>query len=65
MTRHSLVVCTAVLAIVGSTIVAAEKKPEPPVKKPRGPVPGWVPFAVLVALAMAIYFARQAGWLGA
>ena len=29
MTRHSLVVCTAVLAVVGSTIVAAEKKPEP------------------------------------
>ena len=42
-----------------------EKKPEPPVKKPRGPLPGWVPFAVLVALAVAIYFARQAGWLGA
>lgn len=41
-----------------------EKKPEPPVKKPRGPLPGWVPFAVLVGLAVAIYFARQAGLLG-
>jgi hypothetical protein len=41
-----------------------DKKPEPPVKKPRGPVPGWVPFVVLVALAIAIYFARQAGLLG-
>ena len=41
-----------------------EKKPEPPVKKPRGPLPGWVPFAVLIALAVAIYAARQAGMLG-
>jgi hypothetical protein len=37
-----------------------EKKPEPPVKKPRGPVPGWVPFAVLLAVALVIY-AVQAG----
>ena len=36
-----------------------EKKPEPPVKKPRGPLPGWVPFAVLVAVAVAIYLAQQ------
>ena len=42
-----------------------EKKPEPPVRKPRGPVPGWLPFAVLVVLAVVIYFARQAGLLGA
>ena len=41
-----------------------EKQPEPPVKKPRGPLPGWAPFAVLVALAVAVYFARQAGLLG-
>lgn len=41
-----------------------EKKPEPPVNKPRGPMPGWIPFAVLVALAIAIYLARNAGLLG-
>ena len=41
-----------------------EKKPEPPVKKPRGPLPGWVPWLGLVAVAVAIYLARQAGWLG-
>jgi len=29
MTRHSLAVCTAVLAVFASTIGAAEKKPEP------------------------------------
>lgn len=40
-----------------------EKKPEPPVKKPRGPLPGWVPWLGLVAVAVAIYLARQAGWL--
>jgi hypothetical protein len=41
-----------------------EKKPEPPVKKPRGPLPGWVPFAVLLAVALVIYAATQAGILG-
>ncbi|MFD1254389.1 hypothetical protein DEVEQU_01553 [Devosia equisanguinis] len=41
-----------------------EKKPEPPVKKPRGPMPAWVPFAALVALALAIYAGQQAGLLG-
>ncbi len=41
-----------------------EKKPEPPPRKPRGPLPGWVPFAVLIALAVAIYLAQQAGLFG-
>jgi hypothetical protein len=41
-----------------------EKKPEPPAKKPRGPLPGWVPFAVLVAVAVAIYAVQQRGLLG-
>jgi hypothetical protein len=41
-----------------------EKKPEPPVKKPRGPVPGWVPFAVLLAAALLIYAAQNAGLFG-
>lgn len=41
-----------------------EKKPEP--KPPRKPgVPGWLPWVVLVALAVVIYGARQAGMLGA
>lgn len=42
-----------------------EKQPEPPVKKPRGPLPGWVPFLVLVAIAVAIYFVQRAGLMGA
>ncbi|MBD8067268.1 hypothetical protein IC608_17500 [Devosia sp. PTR5] len=41
-----------------------EKKPEPPVKKPRGPLPGWVPFAVLVAVAIGIYLVQQSGLFG-
>ena len=41
-----------------------EKKPEPPVKKPRGPMPGWVPFAALVVVAVMIYFVQQSGLLG-
>ena len=41
-----------------------EKKPEPPVKKPRGPMPGWVPFAGLVVVAVMIYFVQQSGLLG-
>ena len=41
-----------------------EKKPEPPVKKPRGPMPGWVPFAGLVVVAVVIYFAQRSGLLG-
>ncbi|WP_156461250.1 hypothetical protein [Devosia sp. Root436] len=40
-----------------------EKKPEPPGKKPRGPLPGWVPWLGLVVLAIAIYGAQQVGWL--
>ena len=41
-----------------------EKKPEPPGKKPRGPMPAWVPFAVLVAVAVGIYVLQQSGMLG-
>lgn len=41
-----------------------EKQPEPPQKKPRGPVPAWVPFVVLVALALAIYGGQRAGLFG-
>lgn len=41
-----------------------EKQPEPPVKKPGGPLPDWVPFAVLVAVAVAIYAVRQTGFFG-
>jgi hypothetical protein len=41
-----------------------EKQPEPPVKKPRDPLPGWVPFVALVAIAVAIYFIQQSGLLG-
>lgn len=38
-----------------------EKKPEPPVKKPRGPLPGWVPWVGLVALAVVLYVVQQGG----
>lgn len=41
-----------------------EKKPEPEVKKPRRPMPGWAPFAVLLALAAAIYAFQQGGLAG-
>ena len=41
-----------------------EKKPEPPVKKPRGPMPGWVPFVGLVVVAVVIYVVQQSGLLG-
>ena len=41
-----------------------KKKPEPKVRKPRGPLPGWVPFAGLFALALVIYAAQNAGLLG-
>ncbi|WP_156167935.1 hypothetical protein [Devosia epidermidihirudinis] len=41
-----------------------EKKPEQPVKKPRGPLPNWVPFVGLIALALVIYGVQQSGLLG-
>lgn len=41
-----------------------EKPPEPPVKKPRGPLPGWAPFVLLLAVAVIIFFAQQSGILG-
>lgn len=41
-----------------------EKPPEPPQKKPRGPLPSWVPFIALLGLAVVIYLAGQAGLLG-
>lgn len=41
-----------------------EKKPEPPVKKPRGPTPTWLPFVVLIGVAIATYLVRQTGLLG-
>lgn len=41
-----------------------EKKPEPPVKKPRGPMPGWLPFAILVAAGILIYLVQQSGLIG-
>lgn len=41
-----------------------EKQPEPPVRKPRGPLPNWVPFAALIAVAVAIYFVQHLGLLG-
>jgi len=40
-----------------------EKQPEPPEHKPRGPMPGWVPFAVLVAVALIIFSVQQSGIL--
>jgi hypothetical protein len=41
-----------------------EKKPEPPVKKPRGPAPPWLPFVALVLLAIGIYLIQRSGLLG-
>ena len=41
-----------------------EKQPEPKVNKPRGPMPGWVPFAVLLGLALIIFFAQGGGSAG-
>lgn len=43
-----------------------EKKPEPQNKSPRnrkpgGPVPGWLPFAVLLAIAVVIFFVQRSG----
>jgi hypothetical protein len=42
-----------------------EKQPEPPkVRPPRGPMPNWLPFAVLAALALVIYLVQQSGFIG-
>ena len=41
-----------------------EKKPEPPANKPRGPLPGWVPFVVLLAIALVIFFLQGGGRAG-
>lgn len=38
-----------------------EKKPEPKLNKPRGPMPGWLPFAILLLLALIIFFVQRAG----
>ncbi|WP_338720999.1 hypothetical protein [Devosia sp. XK-2] len=38
-----------------------EKKSEPPVKRPRGPLPGWLPFAVLLGVAIVIFFVQSGG----
>ena len=42
-----------------------EKQPEPPkARPPRGPMPNWLPFAVLLALAVAIYVVQRSGLIG-
>ncbi len=41
-----------------------KKQPEPPKHKPRGPTPGWVPFAVLIALTLVIFLAQGSGLIG-
>ena len=41
-----------------------EKKPDPPVKKPRGPMPTWLPFVAVIAIAVVIYLVREVGLLG-
>lgn len=38
-----------------------EKKSEPPVKRPRGPLPGWLPFAALLGVAVVIFFVQSGG----
>ena len=38
-----------------------EKKPEPKPQRPRGPMPGWLPFAVLVGIALVIFFVQRGG----
>jgi hypothetical protein len=38
-----------------------EKKPEPTPPRRRPEIPGWVWFAVLVAVAVGIYLLRQSG----
>ncbi|MNF10668.1 hypothetical protein D3C80_2116810 [compost metagenome] len=39
-----------------------EKKPDP--NKPKPGMPGWLPWLVLIAAAVAITAVQQAGWLG-
>lgn len=42
-----------------------EKQPEPPkVRPPRGPLPNWLPFAVLLGLTLVIYFVQRSGLIG-
>jgi len=41
-----------------------EKKPEPPQKKPRAPMPSWAPMAGLVVVAVLIYLGQQSGVFG-
>lgn len=41
-----------------------DKKPESPKQRSRGPLPGWVPFAGLLALAILIFFVQQSGLSG-
>lgn len=41
-----------------------EKQPDPPTKKPGGPMPGWVPFAALAAVALTIFFVQRSGLIG-
>lgn len=36
-----------------------ERKPEPKAPKPGGEWPRWLPFAVLIVLALGIYFVRN------
>jgi len=36
-----------------------EKKPEPKKSGPRAPMPGWVPFAGLVVVALVIFFVQR------
>lgn len=38
-----------------------EKKPDPKPPRQKPPLPGWVPFAVLVAVAVVIYVLGQSG----
>jgi hypothetical protein len=38
-----------------------EKKPEPKPQRPRGPMPGWVPFVGLLVIAVVIFFVQRGG----
>ena len=41
-----------------------EKKPDPKAPKPPRELPGWAPFAGLIALALVIYAVQNAGLIG-